>query len=123
AILERASASKGAFFHHFPSKAQLGRALVERYRARDSAILDEAMQAAETASNDPAEQLVAFTMHFEALADGVVATQPSCLFVSFIYERDLAEPETAEAIRVSILHWRRRIRAKLEQATASRPHL
>src|SRR5690606_26965945 len=121
AVLAGAGASKGAFFHHFDTKQQLGLALVERYAARDAALLDEAMSAAEQAADDPAEQLVAFTRFFEEAADAAVAAQPSCLFVSFIYERDLVSAETVAVVRGSILEWRERLRAKLEAAASSRP--
>ena len=49
-ILAAASTSKGAFFHHFPSKNHLARALVERYAANDVAFLEEFMGRAEAAS-------------------------------------------------------------------------
>ena len=123
AILESASASKGAFFHHFPSKAHLGRALVERYAAADAATLEAVMNAAEQQSDDPAEQLVIFTRTFEDMADEVLATQPQCLFVSFIYERELSDVGIDDVVAESIRHWRTRIAGKLELAAATRPAL
>ena len=44
-VLEAAGTSKGAFFHHFDSKRDLGRALVERYVAADLAHLHGALAA------------------------------------------------------------------------------
>lgn len=123
AILESASASKGAFFHHFPSKAHLGRALVERYAAADAATMEAAMTAAEQQSDDPAEQLVIFTRSFEDMADEVLRTQPQCLFVSFIYESDLSDVGIEEVVVESIRHWRSRIADKLARAAATRPAL
>ena len=35
AVVARAGITKGAFFHHFPSKAELGRALIERFAQAD----------------------------------------------------------------------------------------
>ena len=123
AVLESAAASKGAFFHHFPSKAHLGRALVERYAARDAEMLESVMAAAEASSDDPAEQLVIFTRTFEEQADHAMALQPSCLFVSFIYETDLSDVGIDDLVATSILHWRTRIVDKLELAAATRPAL
>lgn len=123
AVLAGASASKGAFFHHFPTKAHLGRALVERYAARDGETLEQAMQAAEAATTDPAAQLVHFTRRFELGADELLAVQPSCLFVSFIYETDLGDVGTEELVTEAILHWRRRILTKLEEAAVGRPSM
>lgn len=115
-VLAAAGASKGAFFHHFPSKRALGQALVERYAERDRAVLDEFMTAAEAESDDPADQLVAFVRRFEDAAGELALEQPGCLFVSFVYEQ---VPDT-DAIRplivASIVEWRSRIAAKLAAA-------
>ena len=120
AVLEAAPATKGAFFHHFPSKNDLGRALLERYAAADERMLDDFMIAAEAESDDPAEQLVAFVRHFEQAADELAPTQPGCLFVSFIYESQLAGGDD-DLIATSIRHWRTRLLEKLEAAAEAHP--
>lgn len=120
AILAAAKVSKGAFFHHFPSKAQLGRALVERYAVADAEILRAGLAAAEATTDDPAAQLVALLQWFESRAEAVLEIQPSCLFVSFIYEAELTDPHTSELMREAIMFWRQRLREKLEQAAAGR---
>jgi TetR/AcrR family transcriptional regulator, transcriptional repressor for nem operon len=121
AVLEEAPATKGAFFHHFPSKIDLGRALLARYAAADERLLDDFMAAAETESDDPAEQLVAFVRHYEQAADQLVPSTPGCLFVSFIYETQLAGDGEDEIIATSIRHWRTRLLEKLEAAAELHP--
>ena len=121
AVLAEAPATKGAFFHHFPSKSDLGRALLERYAAADERMLDDFMAAAEAESDDPAEQLVAFVHHFEHAADELAPTQPGCLFVSFIYESQLAGDGEDDLIATSIRHWRTRLLEKLEAAARLHP--
>lgn len=123
AVLAGAEASKGAFFHHFPSKAQLGRALVEQYAAGDRELLETFMAAAEAGTDDPAEQLVEFVRRLEHAADAASAVQPVCLFISFIYEAELTDAETSQVVTDSILHWRRRILDKLEAAARDREWL
>lgn len=123
AVLGGAQASKGAFFHHFASKAELGRALVERYAAKDAEVLEVALATAEAISDDPGVQLVELTRIFEEGADDALAVQPRCLFVSFIYESDLSGVGTEEVVTASITHWRHRLTAKLEAAADTRPHL
>jgi TetR/AcrR family transcriptional regulator, transcriptional repressor for nem operon len=121
AVLAQAPATKGAFFHHFPSKDELGRALLERYAAADERLLDDFMAAAEAESDDPAEQLVAFVRHYEQAADELAPTQPGCLFVSFIYESQLARDGDDDLIATSIRHWRTRLLDKLEAAARAHP--
>lgn len=121
AVIAAAATTKGGFFHHFGSKATLGRALLERYAAGDERVLEEFMQAAESESEDPAEQLVAFVRRFEEAAATLSPIQPGCLFVTFIYERELDDGHADELIRTAIHSWRTRIHAKLQAAVASRP--
>jgi TetR/AcrR family transcriptional repressor of nem operon len=121
AILAAAPATKGAFFHHFASKSDLGRALLERYATADERMLDEFMAAAEAESDDPAAQLAAFVRHFEEAADELASAQPGCLFVSFIYERQLAGDGEDGLIATSIRHWRARLLEKLEAAAELHP--
>jgi TetR/AcrR family transcriptional repressor of nem operon len=121
AVLAAAGASKGAFFHHFPSKAHLGRALVERYAAADAATLESALAAVEAITDDPAEQLIELLRVLERAAEAVLEEQPSCLFVSFIYESELSAAGTDEIVAGAIRHWRDRILGKLEPAAAQRP--
>ncbi len=121
AVLAETGTSKGAFFHHFPSKNHLARALVERYAAGDVAHLEEFMARAEAECDDPAEQLVAFVRLFEEAADRLVAAQASCLYVSFIYEKQLFDDGTNDLIVDAVLAWRARLLEKLEAAAALHP--
>jgi TetR/AcrR family transcriptional repressor of nem operon len=121
AILESASASKGAFFHHFASKADLGQVLVERYAQADGELLEHLMATAEARTSDPAEQLIEFVAAFEAGLEDLSLTQPGCLFVSFIYEQYPGQEETQKHILADVLRWRERILHKLTQATKRRP--
>jgi TetR/AcrR family transcriptional repressor of nem operon len=122
AVLAEAPATKGAFFHHFPSKDDLGRALLERYAAADARMLDDFMADAEVESDDPAAQLVAFIRQFEdAAAAELAPTQPGCLFVSFIYESQFANDGEDDLIATSIELWRTRLLDKLEAAAQAHP--
>lgn len=120
-VLAAAETSKGAFFHHFPSKAHLARTLVERYAAADVAYLEEAMTSAEALTDDPAQQLVAFLRRFEADADGIVAESPSCLYVSYLFDRQLFDDGTNDIIAAAMRAWRDRILQKLEAAARLHP--
>lgn len=120
-VIAASHSSKGAFFHHFASKDDLGRALVERYAAADVAHLDRYMEAAEAETDDPAARFAAFVRLFEEDADAIVAAQPSCLYVSFITERQFAGDGTTETIAGAIVAWRERLHALLREAVAVHP--
>lgn len=121
AVLAGAGATKGAFFHHFASKAELARSLVERYAAGDVAALEDFMMRAEAESDDPAEQVITFVRLFEEAAEELAGMQPGCLYVSYIYEKQLFDDGTNDAIVDTVLIWRERLRAKLEAAARAHP--
>jgi TetR/AcrR family transcriptional repressor of nem operon len=121
AVIADAGTSKGAFFHHFPSKNQLARAIVERYAEGDVAQLEDFMARVESETDDPAEQVVAFIRLFEEAAEELVTVQPSCLYVSYIYERQLFDDGTNEVIAEAVLAWRSRLLEKLEAAAVLHP--
>jgi TetR/AcrR family transcriptional repressor of nem operon len=120
-VIAESSSSKGAFFHHFPTKNHLGRALVARYAAADIEHLETFMAAAEAETDDPAGQVVAFVGRFEEAADEIVAEQPGCLYVSFIYDRQLSRDGTTDTIVDAIVAWRDLLRAKLQAAAVRHP--
>lgn len=121
AVLSATGTSKGAFFHHFATKNELARALVERYAAADLEHLEAFMAAAEAATSDPAEQLVAFVSLFEEAADDLAREQPGCLYVSFVYEKQLVEDGTNELIVDAVIGWRTRLAEKIEAAITTHP--
>ena len=120
-VIAESSSSKGAFFHHFPTKNDLGRALVARYATADIEHLETFMAAAEAETDDPAGQVVAFVRRFEEAADEIVAEQPSCLYVSFIYDRQLSQDGTTDVIVDAIAAWRDLLCAKLQAAAGRYP--
>lgn len=122
-ILDKADASKGAFFHHFDSKDKLGEAILDQYAADDAATAREMMEKAESLTDDPAEQVVLFVKQFADMADDLTANNPGCLFVSFIYERGPGGSRENDVIVESIELWRDLVLEKLEKAAGDRPEL
>jgi len=120
-VLTAAGTSKGAFFHHFPTKNHLARALVERYAEADVAFLAEFMDRVEGETDDPAEQIIAFIRLFEDAAEEMVSQQPSCLYVSYIYEKQLFDDGTITIIADVLLAYRRRLAEKITAALELHP--
>jgi TetR/AcrR family transcriptional regulator, transcriptional repressor for nem operon len=119
-ILERTGVTKGAFFHHFPSKTALARALVERYAAADRALLEESLARAERLSRDPLQQLLVFVGLIEEVATAT-DPHPGCLFASYVYEAQLFDGETHAVMQRALLEWRDRLGAKLREVAAEYP--
>ncbi|MGI9540406.1 MAG: TetR/AcrR family transcriptional regulator [Miltoncostaeaceae bacterium] len=121
-VIAEAESSKGAFFHHFASKSDLGRALVARYAAADIASLEHFMGLAEAKSDDPAVQLVEFVRSFEEIGDEIAEDhQSSCLYASFVQHHELVTDGGAELIVDAIVAWRVALAEKIAAAAELRP--
>ena len=118
-IIAESSSSKGAFFHHFSSKADLARQLVDRYVASDLAHLDDGLTA--TAHiEDPAARVVAFLRFYEDGADDLMSAQSGCLFATVLAERKFTRSEINVLVAKSEEAWRAAIVDLLRPAVAAR---
>lgn len=115
AIIERVGLSKGAFFHHFSNKAELGHALVKRYADDDYKSLEETLEQAESLSDDPLQQLLILVKLFEQEMEKLEEPYPGCLFASYLNQAELFDDEVIEIIREWMLKWRKTVMGKLEE--------
>lgn len=115
-VIEKAEITKGAFFYHFKSKADLGRALIQRYAERDLAHLDHTMTRAEKLSSDPRQQVLIFIgllqEDFGSLPDPI----PGCLFTSYLYERAEYPGDVAQIATRTLEQWQDRVARKISEA-------
>ena len=118
-VIAEASTSKGAFFHHFNSKADLAVQLVERYAASDIAHLDAGL-AAVADIEDPAAKLVAFLRFYEDGADELVSVHTGCLFATVLAERHFTGSEINDLVAKTELAWRSAVVDLLRPALAGR---
>jgi TetR/AcrR family transcriptional repressor of nem operon len=121
AILGRTRLTKGAFFHHFPSKHDLALALVERYAAGDSAMLRRNLERAERLHRDPLQQLLIFLGLLEESAEQLADPSQGCLFAAYVYEAQLFDERVHDVIRNSVVEWRSLLGEKLRAAAALHP--
>ena len=104
-ILEASGSSKGAFFHHFPSKRALAHALVARYVDADIGMLDRGL-AAVAPITDPVERALAFLRFYEEWAAELVSEDSACLYIVMLSERDLLDEVTSGEIDRAVRAWR-----------------
>lgn len=121
AILGRAELTKGGFFYHFSSKAELARALLQRYANRDLAQLDAMLERVERLTDDPVRRALLFVGLYEDALETTEDPDPGCLFASYCYEAGLLDDETLEIVRRSLLEWRERLGDLLRRAFDARP--
>jgi len=104
-VIAASASSKGAFFHHFSSKAALAAALVDRYVAADLAHLDAGLAAA-AGIDDPITRVLAFLRHYEDGADELMAAQSGCLYATVLAEREFTGSEINRQVAKAELAWR-----------------
>ncbi|MDR8393295.1 TetR/AcrR family transcriptional regulator [Aliifodinibius sp. S!AR15-10] len=121
AIIEQAGVSKGAFFHYFSSKAELGKMLVQRYADEDAEHLEQTLVKAEGLSDDPLQQMLIFVKLFEQEIKSLEEPFPGCLFASYLQQSELFDHNILDIIRESMLLWRTRVLDKLQKIEQKYP--
>ncbi len=120
-ILAATKLTKGAFFHHFAGKAELARAVVERYAGTDFALFKSWSERADRLSDDPLERVLIFLKLFEEYLDGLGKPFPGCVFASYTYESRQFGPEVHEYIRTRLRAWIGLYEKKLAALIRARP--
>jgi len=122
-ILEEVGITKGAYFYHFKSKAEMARALIRRNADMDLGRMDEYAARARELTTDPLEALLVFLGLYVEMFEGVDVDGPipGCLFVSYSAESTQFDAEVVEVLEHVIVAWRRKIAAWLDEAAAARP--
>lgn len=118
-ILSEAGSSKGAFFHHFPSKRALAHALVDRYVAADLGTLAAGLEAA-SGEDDPVARLLRFLDYFVERATALTS-ESACLYIAVLVEQDLLDAENSAHVERAILGWRGAVAGLLRDAFAVAP--
>lgn len=119
-IVKAANLTKGALFHHFSGKGDLGRALIERYARNDFAILDGFAARAEALADDPLQQILLNIKLFEEWLDGLETPLAGCMYSSFTHQREQFDPETQAFIAEKLDQWSDIYEAVFERVFAMR---
>lgn len=119
-IVKATRLTKGAFFHHFKDKADLARALVERYARNDYELFERFAAQAEAAHDDPLEQTLHFLKLFEEFIEGLPEPIAGCVFAAYTYESVQFEPSIHAFIAQSFRRWSALYEKKFEAVLARR---
>lgn len=120
-IIARAGVTKGTFFYHFDTKADLAYALVKRFAALDRATLDGNMARAEGLSRDPLQQFLIFIGLMREMMEGLAEPYPGCLYAAYIYESELFDARTMKVVRNALQGWREVLAPKVRQIVKRYP--
>ena len=104
-IIRATGLTKGAFFHHFRSKSDLARQLVERFADNDFRLFDEWLRRAETLAENPYQAAIIFIKLFEEWLSNLPTPFAGCLFAVYVYEKDAFEAEINAFVRTSLERW------------------
>lgn len=106
-ILAATGLTKGAFFNHFRSKADLAEAVARRYWRRDEALFERFAEAAAAEADDPLDEALAFLRRFEDHIAGLDHPLPGCIFGAYVYEVHQFDPALMDFVREGFERWSR----------------
>jgi len=118
-ILKATGLTKGAFFNHFKGgKAELARALVERYARNDYQLFAGFAAKADAQSDDPLQATFIFLRLFEEFIENLPEPLHGCVFAAYTYEIQQFDPSIAAFIDASFRRWAALYEAKFAAVLA-----
>ena len=113
--------TKGAFFHHFKSKRELARTLIQRYSDEGVQLFSANLARARKLSDDPLQQLLVFIGLYEEIFDGLTEPFPGCLLASYVMEMQQFDDEMRDIINVEFYLSRTELTKLIEQIIEKYP--
>jgi TetR/AcrR family transcriptional repressor of nem operon len=104
-ILKAAGVSKGAFFHHFRSKAHLASELVRWHAGNDIRMFRTLAAEAEAAHEDPYDQLMKFLTDFEAYISNSTEPSRGCMYAVYTYESEAFDEDVNAFVAETLQQW------------------
>ena len=120
-IIHKAAITKGGFFYHFAGKAELARALIDRYIQMDTDVFMELSDRADTLSEDPLQRALMFLNLFSEMVAGMTDVHPGCLAAAFTYETQQFDQDIRHRIEVGMVEWRNVIAQRLQEIMVKYP--
>lgn len=113
--------TKGAFFHHFKSKGDLARTLIQRYADEGVTLFEQNLARARKLSDDPLQQLLILIGLYEELFEDLTEPYPGCLLASYVYELQQFDADIKPIINREFLLTRRELTALIERIAEKYP--
>jgi TetR/AcrR family transcriptional repressor of nem operon len=113
-LVAGAGISKSGFFYHFKDKGELAKAMMLRYIAHDTELLDGIFKRGDELNDDPLHGFLVSLKLFAEMLANLPEVHPGCLAASFCYQDQLFNKEIRDLNADSVLRWRQRFRERLE---------
>ena len=104
-VLKATDLTKGAFFHHFKSKADLADQLMRWYADTDMKMFRTFLAEAEAAHDDPLDQLLQFLKDFEAYLCDPENPPRGCMYALYTYEDDHFDNSVKDFVSETLRTW------------------
>ncbi len=104
-VLNATELTKGAFFYHFKSKADLADQLMRWYAEADMKMFRTFMAQAEAKHDDPLDQLIQFLKDFEAYLGDPDNPPRGCMYALYTYEDDHFENDVKGFVAETLQTW------------------
>ena len=105
AILAKTGITKGAFFYHFKTKAELALVLIHEFSETDLKELDRVMSDTHQYADEPKKRLIEFVQCFINMFSGL-EEPPGCLYASVSNEQNQYNDEIKKVVSDTIIKWR-----------------
>jgi AcrR family transcriptional regulator len=120
-LIAGAGITKSGFFYHFKDKADLAKALMQRYVASNEALLNDIFRRADELVDDPLHSYLAgLKLLAEMMAD-LPGTHPGCLSASFCYQDRLFDQDVRALNHAGVTCWRQIFQDRLQRAAERYP--
>lgn len=119
-ILERSEITKGSFFYHFSSKADLALALMDHFVKADMDELQASLEEIQPIA-EPRERLLGFVQRFIDIFEELDTPYAGCLYASYLYEPEQFSPDIKDKVATALLKWREELVLLIEAAAKAHP--
>jgi len=114
-VINSVGLTKGAFFHHFNSKSDLAKALIQRYADEGIKVFADTLERSHKLSDDPLQQLLILVGLYIEVFDGLAEPYAGCLMASYVYELQQFDDDVRPIINMEMFHWRKVLTAQIDR--------